>query len=193
MRQLRLRNKWLRRVAIAVAIPLAWAAFVYVIGLPFRTVASRACRVCREWRSTDYWFLLIPVRTSIKTNEFSLFYRVNADPDHRHVWAGYGVAHYTRTGSQSGHATPGALRLPFGAALVILKSLPDSATRRAFFAELQAADRHLASSDAEYDRVLKAIYALNEAYYEDKHRTDWVEQIRKVGLYPKVGAKHPTR
>jgi hypothetical protein len=34
---------------------------------------------------------------------------------------------------------------------------------------------------------------LNDAYYRDRGRTDWVEQVRKVGLYPKTTGNHPSR
>jgi hypothetical protein len=93
----------------------------------------------------------------------------------------------TRTGDISAHGAFGALRLQYEVALAILKSLPDGKARKEFFEQLYVPDM----SQPKAHKVTDAIWKLNEAYWEDEHRTDWLDQLRRVGLYPGVASdKH---
>lgn len=86
----------------------------------------------------------------------------------------------TRTGGLSAHGTPGPLRLRYEVALAILKALPDANSRKKFFERLAVVDNDGRSPL----KLLMQIEELNEIYYADEQRKDWLVQIRKVGLYP---------
>jgi hypothetical protein len=185
-------RKWRIGAIIVIALPFAWGLFVYVADWPMCQRRYSACAICRASKFTDYLFLL-PVKHIMHEDEFSIYYRQHADPAHRHFWMGCGGSRTTRTSDMSAHGSPDPLRLHYNAALAILKSLPDPATRKAFFEHLCRSDRQVTNDWQDSSGVFNAIMQLNEAYWENERRTDWPEQVRKVGLYPRRPADSPSR
>lgn len=180
------RNRWLKIAVIVAALVVGWVLIVYIADWPITQRTYYACPICRLHKVITTYFM-IPVSITVNENEFSRYYQKYADPGHRHIWCGRGVSRTTRTSDISAHGAPDALRLQYNAALAIIKSLPDREARKAFFEHLYVPDR----SSPEAQRILKAIWELNDAYWENEHRKDWPSQLRKVGLYPNTtSSKH---
>ncbi len=179
-------NRWLKIVVVLAALAVGWVLLVYTADWPISRFSYFACPICRA-RKIITSYMMIPVRTTVNDNEFSRYYRSHADLSHQHIWLKCGGDRVTRTGVVSGHSIPDALRLRYEAALAIIKSLPDREARKAFFERLYVPDR----SSPEAQRILKAIWELNDTYWENEHRISWLDQIRKVGLYPNTASgKH---
>lgn len=173
-------NVLLKFVLTFTLLVIGWRLFVYISDRPLSQESYYACPVCRAGRTVSS-SMMFPVRIRIDENEFSRYYRNNADPRHRHIWLGRGMMRKTRTGDVSAHGVPDTLKLQYNAALAIIKSLPGRKTRKAFFEHLYVPDK----SSSEAQKTSEAISKLNDAYWENEHRKDWPSQLCKVGLYPK--------
>lgn len=172
-------NRWWKPAVILAVLVVGWVLLVYAAEWPITQQTYYACPICRAGKVVNS-YMMIPVRTRVSDNEFSRYYRYHADPSHHHIWLGRGVSRKTRTGDISAHGAPDALRLHYNVALAIIESLPNKEARKAFFEHLYVPDR----SSPEAKRVLKAILELNDAYWRNEHRKDWLDQLRKVGLHP---------
>lgn len=172
-------NRWLKIAIRVTALVVCLVLLVYVADGPMTQKTYYACPICRMGKVVTS-YLMIPMRTKVNDNEFSRYYRSYADPSHQHIWLRCGVSRKTPTSNISAHGAPMALRLNYNVALAIAKSLPDRKTRKAFFEHLYVPD----GSSSEAGTVLKAILELNDAYRENKHRNDWLDQLHKVGLFP---------
>lgn len=183
-----LRRRWARAIVAAALSAGAWMLFVYAADLPTSQRVGYGCAICRANKTTDSLFL-IPMWTRVEGNEFSRYYREHVDAAHKHVWLFGSVARERRSGGISAHGSNGPFRLYYEPAFSILQSLPDRRTRRAFCEMLyRAYEAHEVTPEgqAAWRRVCLAIYKLNGAYWDDEHRRDWPEQLKKVGLYPGV-------
>jgi hypothetical protein len=174
-----LKKKLLLVAVTPIALVVAWALLVFATGEPMMEEDYYSCSVCRAGRTVTSYFT-IPVRTKIYANEFSLYYLSHVDPRHRHTWLGRGLWRVTRTSQISAHGGSGPLNLHYRAALAIMKSLPDRESQKAFFERLSVVD----DTERSNPKTFIAIERLNAAYYANKNRRDWLQQVRRVGLYP---------
>lgn len=184
------KNK-LRLLLVPPVLLFVWMLFVCAAGYPTADTVAYCCGVCRASKWTGHRFL-IPTPPSIIDNDFSSYYRKQVDPEHEHVWMfGYVSRCYGFWDGMSAHGTPDPLRLQYEPASAILRSLPDTQTRKDFFEQLRR--RWLlarrSQDSAALSKLYDASYELNDAYEESPKRTDWPQLLKKVGLYPKLASK----
>lgn len=165
----------------AISLILLWALGVYVTDAPMVESRTYVCAKCRAKKRVEH-LLLMKVGTIVQTTDFSKYYQKHVQRRHRHDWLACAHRRESRTDGISTHRIPIAVRLRNAAALSILRSLPDARTRRAFIQQLQVSENEA----PRWIRINMAVWALNYAYEENRQRRDWIEQVRKVGLYPKT-------
>lgn len=177
--------RWRKRI-IWVVVGLGVLAVLYVAGGGNTDEhIGYSCQVCRAFKSVNR-FMGIPYWWRTGDTEFSRYYREQINSRHRHVWgACCGRVHSLYRGSCWDGSTA-FMRLWPKTAMAIVKSLPDRQTKKAFCEQFLVPDH---DREAYWERIRKACGALNVAYEENPNRRDWPEQLKKVGLYPKVEGK----
>lgn len=179
------RLKPVKFIVAFIGVVGLYMGFIYAADFTFYSETYYGCAVCRASKSCSKLYgVILPV--NYKSNEFSRYYIRNVDTKHKHKWLFCGVSRETRSGGMSAHGTAIPFMLPHKPALAILKSLPDTRTRKAFFEQLCVPEEgnDPATKNAR-TKIIKGIWQLREAYRDDEGRADWCQQVKKAGLYPK--------
>lgn len=158
--------------AIIAAITIVLLAFLGY-ELPVRTSKKFVCPYCSIHKTERSTLIGLTGKKAIyrKTN-LSSYYAQNVDTNHKHTWLhlGTSTASLFRWISSSSSARPYSELVVRNekAALAMLKSLPDQASRKAVMLRLCDLNRsgHNRTDRMMVDRVI-------EAYEENPNRKDW--------------------
>lgn len=148
----------------------------FLMGMPISDERCYGCEICRARVERDSRFG-IPLRPRHRVSDFERYYLKSVDPHHRHRLRQICETNYYGFVREYSDGIALVWTIPEEAELAIVKALPDRATRKAFCEQFESRrdDEHL------YDRC----FDLMEAFVENRDRADWIELIKKYGLYPK--------